>query len=208
MTLRKDGELLAGDVVAAARQQERPGNACVDLDVLQLAIEAIELIVVVGHLLDGVPSVRDRFHAEVVAVLEHGEHVIEGVVEPRVTFGHDEAVRSGEVLSPATGSLANRDDRVGSLPPMFQCFARERVARGFHLRRPFSSWPFSHSDSPRTSMRSSTPIGVRIVLDARGPVEFRFVSPPDDQRNEKKEAVLSGVSEAYLLTLRTSLAAR
>jgi hypothetical protein len=57
-------------------------------------------------------------------------------------------------------------------------------------------------------MRSSTPIGVRIVLDARGPVEFRFVSPPDDPRNEKKEAVLSGVSEAYLLTLRTSLAAR
>jgi hypothetical protein len=57
-------------------------------------------------------------------------------------------------------------------------------------------------------MRSSAPIGVRIVLDARGPVEFRFVSPPDDQRNEKKEAVLSGVSEAYLLTLRTSLAAR
>ena len=64
-------------------------------DFLQEPGEIIELPAGVRHVFDRVALVGDQLDVEAMLVLEHRKHIVEGIVEPRVALGDQQAGAGG-----------------------------------------------------------------------------------------------------------------
>ena len=87
----KHGERIAGDVVAAAGQEDRLRRSASAQHLLEATREVIELTAAVRHDLDGIASVRHGMDVVAVVVVEVLQHVVERVVEPRIALRHQRA---------------------------------------------------------------------------------------------------------------------
>ena len=84
-------EVVTGDVVAAAGEQDRARDLAVPQHLLERARELRELPVAVRHVFDAIARARDVVNLEAMLVLEFFEDVGPRIVEPRITLGDDDA---------------------------------------------------------------------------------------------------------------------
>jgi len=137
--IQQEGELVAGDVVAPAGEQDRLRHDPATEQLLDAAREFAELASVVerrgiGHVFDAIPPVRDGLDVVAVLVLELLEHVVERVVEPRVALGDQHAGGARE----CSGDLGGHTGRCGLDANRPGCPAPLRARQhGFSLLEPF-----------------------------------------------------------------------
>src|SRR5687768_13150278 len=84
--IEKDRELIAGDVVPAAGEQDREKHLAVTEQFFNSPGKLLELSFSMSHVLDAVAHVRNRFDIVEVVVLEQAQHVLHRIVEPGIAL--------------------------------------------------------------------------------------------------------------------------